>query len=371
MPVATPADSRVEGHDGTARIRRLPGDVALFVGPMAAQAEGVLLGPYARLAEFERDCGHADAATPDYLRRAAAAFFANGGRRLHLATVAARAGGEADAAAYAMALQASAALVEVAVVAAPGASILADRVAIEDALIAHVERDGLWRLLVLDPPPGLDPAGMGAWRARLDTPHAATYYPWITSGTALQPPSGFICGAYAANDHQHGIHRAPANLGLSGVGGFEHEASRADCEALVPLGINCLRRLPGRGPCLWGARTLGSDPAYRYVNVRRLLDQLQRSLARGLAWVAFEAQSEALWARVRLAIDDYLLQLWRDGALSGDRPDAAWFARCDRSTMTQADIDNGRLRCMVGVAVQRPGEFVTLRIALATATAVG
>lgn len=351
-------------------IERLARDTSLFVGPLPDVAGDALLGPFTDPAGFEQACGPVDPAAPDLLRRAAAAFFADGGRRLHVAPVATGAGDEPDAQAFATALQASLVQDDIGVVAAPGASLLADREAIEDALLAHVGTPGLWRFLVLDPPPGLDLDGVRAWRTRFDSAHAAAYYPWIVADAMPQPPSGFLCGVYAAVDAQRGVHRAPANVALEGSTGFERFLSDGENEILNPLGINCLRRFPGRGLRIWGARTLSSDPERRYVNVQRLLDQIRFSLDRGLAWTAFEPQGEPLWTHVRTQAEDFLHRQWREGALAGNRPDEAWFVRCDGATMTRADIEAGRLVCEIGVAALHPAEFIVFRLALATAPPV-
>ena len=371
MPTPAPPGIYTEETSvAPAPIERLARDAALFVGSLPDEAGDALLGPFTDPAGFEQACGPVDATAPDPLRRAAAAFFANGGRRLHVAPVATGTGGEADAQAFSAALQASLVQDDIGVVAAPGASLLADREAIEDTLLAHVGTPGRWRFLVLDPPPGLDPGGVRAWRARLDSAHAATYYPWIIADAMPQPPSGFLCGVYAAVDAQQGTHRAPANVALNGATGFERFLDKNENEVLNPLGINCLRRFPGRGLRAWGARTLSRDPDWKYVNVRRLLDQLQLSLDRGLAWTAFEPQAESLWTRVRAQAGDFLFRQWREGALMGNRPDEAWFVRCDRTTMTEADIEAGRLVCEIGVAVVKPAEFIVFRLALATAAAM-
>ena len=371
MPEFTSPGVYVEEISFTSRpIECLPVDAALFVGRLPDGSHDAIRGPFVDLAEFEQACGPVDVATPDYLRRAVAAFFANGGRKLHIAVVDAEGESEPDAADYATALQASLESTDIGLVAAPGASTLADGAAIEDVLLAHVASPDLGRFLLLDPPSGLDIAGIRAWRSRFDSPRAATYYPWIVADGMPQPPSGFLCGVYAATDRQRGVHVAPANLELKGADGFERPLTHVENELLNPLGINCLREFPGRGLRVWGARTLSSDPEWKYVNVRRLIDQLQRSLCRGLEWVATERQDESLWANVRAVAGDFLMQEWRNGALVGDKPQTAWFVRCDRETMTQADIDAGKLVCMIGVAPARPTEFVTFRIVLATLPAV-
>lgn len=199
---------------------------------------------------------------------------------------------------------------------------------------------------------------------------ATLYTPWIRvadpeapgGGTVLVPPAGHIAGAWVRSDAAHGIWRAPANLQLVGALGLERTIPDAEQGAIAANGVNVLRIFPSRGVLVWGARTLSSEPEFRYVNVRRLLTMISRSLSRGLAWTAFEPNGEAMWARARTDAEQYLFGLWRAGALPATTPDRAYFVRCDRSTMTQDDIDAGRLVMMVGVAAVRPAEFTIIRI---------
>ena len=117
---------------------------------------------------------------------------------------------------------------------------------------------------------------------------------------------------------------------------------------------------------MWGARTLSSNPEWKYVNVRRLLLHLEESIERGTRWAVFEPNNETLWATTRQSIENFLLSLWRAGALQGSKPDDSFFVKCDRSTMTQDDIDNGRLIALIGVAPTKPAEFVIFRISQKT-----
>ena len=116
-------------------------------------------------------------------------------------------------------------------------------------------------------------------------------------------------------------------------------------------------------------RTVASDPDFKYVDVRRYLAFLEESISQGIQFAAFEPNGEALWANVRTAVSDFLYTQWQNGSLVGTRPEEAFFVKCDRSTMTQNDLDNGRLVLLVGVATTRPAEFVTLRITVMTSTA--
>lgn len=289
------------------------------------------------------------------LADAVTAFFGNGGGRLYVSGTA-----TPDRAGVAAAL---AALPEVDVVAAPG---LTDP-GIAAALIADVEAPRRYRFALIDPPPSLDVAGVRAFRTGLDSRHAALYWPWVVTAAGTVAPSGFIAGIFNRSDVERGVWKAPANEVVRGATGFEHAVDAAEQDALNPLGINCLRDFPSRGLRVWGARTLSSDPAWKYVSVRRQLDWLQHSLDTGLQWTVFEPNAERLWSQVRDTAREFLMQHWQAGALLGATPEQAFFVRCDRTTMTQDDIDNGRLVLEVGVAAVRPGEFVIFRIGLWTA----
>jgi len=178
-----------------------------------------------------------------------------------------------------------------------------------------------------------------------------------------------MCGIYARSDNDRGVWKAPANEVVRGALRFESDINFGQQEVLNPLGVNCLRYFPGRGYRVWGARTASSDPEWKYVNVRRYFIYLEASLDRGTQWVVFEPNGDALWANVRETVSSFLYNEFVSGALLGTTPEQAYFVRCDRSTMTQADLDNGRLICLVGVAALKPAEFVIFRIGQKTADA--
>ncbi len=211
------------------------------------------------------------------------------------------------------------------------------------------------------------------WRAKFDSTHAAMYYPWVTVLDPVTrdelhlPPSGFVAGIYARNDIDHGVHKAPANEVVRSAIGFEYLINKGQQDVLNPRGVNCFRFFPGRGYRLWGARTISSDPEWKYINVRRYFAYLERSIDRGTQWIVFENNSEPLWAKVARTVDDFLYNEWKSEHLMGTAPEEAYFVRCDRSTMTQNDIDNGRLICLIGVAPVKPAEFVIFRIGQWTA----
>ncbi len=206
-----------------------------------------------------------------------------------------------------------------------------------------------------------------------DSSYGAVYYPWVRvldariQSSLLIPPSGAMAAIYARTDAQRGIHKAPSNEIVRGIvdhDPLEYLVTAGQQNILNPRGINAIRdfRDGHRGIRVWGARTMSSDPEWKYISVRRLVIFLEQSIDRGTQWVVFEPNGEPLWASVRQVVSDFLLSVWRSGALQGSTPDKAFFVRCDRTTMTQNDLDNGRLICLVGVAPIRPAEFVILRI---------
>lgn len=272
-------------------------------------------------------------------------------------------------------------LEDISIVAAPGYSwnysgANESRVeTIEGHLINHCEGIMHYRVAVLDAPNDQTLGQIRNYRGRIDSTHAALYYPWITildpvtEEEIIVPPSGHVAGIYARNDVEYGVHKAPANEVVRQAIGFERLLNKGQQDVLNPEGINCFRFFEGRGYRLWGARTVSSDPEWKYVNVRRYFAYLERSIERGTQWAVFENNNEPLWNNVRRTIEDFLFNEWKSGRLMGTTPKEAYFVRCDRSTMTQNDIDNGRLICLIGVAPIKPAEFVIFRIGQWTADA--
>lgn len=243
--------------------------------------------------------------------------------------------------------------------------------AVQLAMIAHCELLGD-RMAIIDPPPGLSPQQVKEWRTDLagyDSKYAALYYPWIrvhdpSTGTAdFVPPSGHMAGVWARNDATRGVHKAPANEVVRGALTLATQLTKAEQELLNPIGVNCIRTFPGRGVRVWGARTLSSDPAWRYLNVRRLFNYLEESILGGTQWVVFEPNDDALWARIRRTISAFLVMEWRRGALFGLTPDEAFYVRCDRETNPAESIDAGQVVCEIGIAPVKPAEFVIFRLA--------
>jgi len=263
---------------------------------------------------------------------------------------------------------------EISIVATPGSSTLSEDqgLSVANELLSHATRMR-YRIAIIDSRRNASIGETRAYRAKLDSTYGAYYYPWVrifdpvTREELDVPPSGFVAGIYARNDINRGVYKAPANEVLEGAIGLERLLNKSQQDILNPLGINCFRYFEGRGFRLWGARTISSDPEWKYVNLRRYFAYLEHSIDKGTQWAVFEPNGELLWANIRRTISDFLLNEWQNGALLGDKPEKAYFVKCDRSTMSQNDLDNGRLVCLVGVAALRPAEFVIIRIGQWTA----
>jgi phage tail sheath protein FI len=268
-------------------------------------------------------------------------------------------------------------LTDISIVAAPGSTApnttidsdldTADKLTIAGLLITHCEQM-LYRVAILDSILGQDLTDISEYRGQLDSEYAALYYPWVlvddlVSETEISlPPSSFVAGLYVDNDIQTGVHKAPANMVVQLALGFEVMLNKSQQDLLNPLGIDCFRFFENRGYRLWGARTISSNSQWQYVNIRRYFCYLEHSIDLGTQWVVFEPNSEALWARVVTAVTQFLLTEFQSGRLMGAKPAEAFFVTCDRSTMTQDDIDQGRLICVIGVAPIYPAEFVIFQI---------
>ena len=272
-------------------------------------------------------------------------------------------------------------LQNVSLVAVPGQT----GAALQQAVVDHCE-EMRYRFAVLDgPAPENDTlTDVQIHRQQYDTKYAALYHPWLmipdpfpsSLATLRQfpiPPCGHVLGIYARVDNERGVHKAPANEVVRGITGLTRYFNKSEQDILnpYPQNINVVRdfRPNNRAIRVWGARCLTSDNDFKYVNVRRLLIFLEDSIDRGLQWVVFEPNAEELWARVRRAVTNFLTTVWRNGALEGTTPAEGFFVKCDRTTMTRDDIDNGRLICVIGVAPVKPAEFVIIRIGLWTADA--
>lgn len=243
-------------------------------------------------------------------------------------------------------------------------------------LIAHCESLGS-RFAVLDIPRSARKIDdILAHRDMFDSNYAAMYHPWLEIFDPLDkkniaiPPSGSICGIYARSDNTRGVHKAPANEVVRACVGLDCQFNKGEQDILNPKGVNLIRTFPGQGIRVWGARCATSNSTWKYVNVRRLFIFIEESIKANTNWAVFEPNDEVLWVRVKRTIDVFLTGLWRNGYLAGSSAQEAFFVNIGRSTMSQDDIDNGRLVCVIGVAPVKPAEFVIFRITQKTSDAV-
>jgi phage tail sheath protein FI len=287
-----------------------------------------------------------------YLPYAVEGFFGNGGKRCFVSSV-----NDLD---YARALT-KLEVVDASIIYVPNVQALAG---LADLLISHCERLRN-RFVIFDSLKGQDSSSVTKPMA---SSFAALYYPWIyvkenvTGKLCLVPMGGHVAGIYARTDMEAGVHKAPANQVVHGALGIEITLKSYQQDSLNPQGINSIRNFPGRGLLLWGARTLSIDPTKKYVNICRLLIYLEQSIKKGTAWATFEPNNEATWAKMKSTIENFLTQAWTDKMLLGAKKQEAFLVNCDRTTMTQNDIDNGRINVLIGVAPEKAAEFIIFRI---------
>lgn len=236
------------------------------------------------------------------------------------------------------------------------------------ALVNHCEKLGS-RFAVLDMPKQMKTTtDLLQHRDIVDSDYCAMYHPWLKVFDPLDkrdifiPPSGSILGIFARSDNSRGVHKAPANEVVANCTGLSVNYNVGEQDMLNPKGVNLIRKFPGAGIRVWGARTATSRPLWKYINVRRLFIYLEESIKANTNWVVFEPNDPALWARVQRTIEIFLEGVWKTGALAGGGPGDSYFVDIGTNTMTKDDIDNGRLICVIGVAPVKPAEFVIFRI---------
>jgi phage tail sheath protein FI len=249
---------------------------------------------------------------------------------------------------------------EIAIILAPGQV----SPAVQDALLSHCEtrKD---RFAILDSPETIQ-GGVDKLPKPRDSKYGAYYFPWIQvydpdKGNIFVPPSGHIAGVYSRTDSERGVHKAPANEIIRGALGMKYNVSKGEQDLLNPKGINAIRFMNG-AIRIWGARTLSTDPSWRYINVRRLFIMIESSIERATQWVVFEPNDHRLWKRVQRTIASFLTLLWRNGALMGTSPEQAFYVKCDDETNPPEVIDAGQVVVEIGVAPVKPAEFVIFRI---------
>ncbi len=241
---------------------------------------------------------------------------------------------------------------------------------LQGKMIAHAENAGD-RMAILDTPPDLLPQDVLEWRmntAGYDSKMAALYYPWIevmnplTKRPMMMPPSGHVAGVWCRIDGTRGVHKAPANEVILGANGLGFQITQAEQGGLNKVGINCVRAFPGRGIRIWGARTLSSDPEWRYINVRRLFNYVSESIMEGTQWSVFEPNDQMLWMRLRASVTSFLMRVWRSGALFGATPGEAFYVKCDAETNPPEVVEAGQVICEIGISPVKPAEFVIFRL---------
>lgn len=369
--------------------RPIQGVATSTVGFVGECADGPIAGlPHlvTSFKEFQHTFGSLEDLVQDgtprlnHLAHAVRLFFENGGQRACIARISRADGLPATPTEFtgsgsgpsATGLAALGEVEDIAIVVAPGAGSLAaaeDCRVVRQSLLDHCEKHR-YRFAILSGSPDLDADGIRQVRAEHDSSQGALYFPWLVvqdpTDTTGRPselmlaPDGALAGIYARTDSDRGVHQAPANVEVRGILRFSQSVDAQQQEVLNPEGINCLRSFAGRGHLVWGARTMSFDSEWRYVNVRRTMIYLEHSIDRGLQWVVFEPNQEQLWERVRQAIETFLQSAWKAGALLGSTPGEAFFVKCDRTTMTKADLDHGRLVGLIGMAPSHPAEFTVL-----------
>jgi phage tail sheath protein FI len=336
-------------------IAPVPTSVAAIVGALPGGRDAPLL--VTSLSDFERQSGSAEGEVGDAVRL----FFDNGGRRAYVVSLDDN-----------RPLRALDALTDtdfnILVIPATARLPAATTIAVRAALFAQKRR----ALYVADPPALRTVQNVARWaRSFGGGPNSAVYFPRLrirtASGERDVAASGAVAGVYARTDSERGVWVSPSEARLDGVVGPAVELTDDQSAALTEAGVNTIRLIPGRGLRVWSARTREElDQEWKYVPVRRLALFLEESIDQGLQWVVFEPNEPPLWTQVRAAVRAFLRAIWRSGGLKGTKPEQAFFVRCDRTTMTQDDIDGGRLVVEVGFAPLRPAEFVVLRIGLWT-----
>jgi phage tail sheath protein FI len=379
-PYLSPGVFIEEQDTGARPIAAVATSTAGFVGtaPIAAAGRGEAI-PVDNWGQFYKLFVGDKGKTTD-LANAVQGFFANGGSRCYIANV-----GADDP--IAPGLEALNLIDEIAIIAAPGRTDQQSYAALLDA--AETMKD---RVAILDGPPTVDDieqltrAGMvdsggdgggsgkkqkSGLRPRIsDKGYGAFYFPWLRVADALDPkvivsapPSGHIAGLWAQTDATRGVHKAPANMAVRGALGLTKIVSRAEHDGLNKFGVNVIRYFSREGIRVWGARTLaGEDSNWKYLNVRRLFAMIEESIAISTRWVIFEPNDKPLWNDLKRDIGNFLRVIHSQGALAGEKPEQAFFVKCDAETNPPEIVDLGQVVVVIGIAPVKPAEFLIIRI---------
>ena len=333
-------------------------------------------------AKFVQDGGKS---TP--LSNAVYGFFLNGGRRCFVVNI-----GSSDSLVAVpgkrTGLQCLEVLDDCPIIAAPGLNTVESY----DAILSHCEKLKN-RVAILDPQQGITdiqqlvkvaavrrPRGAsdaaptdvaaGAKPRQSDQGYGAFYFCEILAMDPLEGkvvtmyPSGHIAGVWARTDGRRGVHKAPANETLRGAVGVCYQITQEEQAVLNPESVNCIRFFPREGVRIWGGRTLASSSSeFRYISVRRTFIMICESIKRSTRWIVFEPNDRSLWKSIIRDVSAFLTLLWRQGALMGLTPEAAFFVKCDEETNPPEVINAGQVVIEVGIAPVKPAEFVVFRIA--------
>jgi phage tail sheath protein FI len=232
-----------------------------------------------------------------------------------------------------------------------------------------------YRMALLDPPPGLLPTEVAVWAGSLrgvSGRFGALYYPWLEAPdprsfdapSITVPPSGHVAGIFARSDQLKGVRKPPANEPLDFLTDIAFAVDDDTQGDLNTARVNCIRALSGRGIRIWGARTLSApaDTTWMFINVRRLMSFIEASIERSSRWAVFENNDDRLRRAMVHSLNVFLRGIWESGGLNGNRPEEAYFVKCDATNNPPATVDNGQLICQVGVAVAVPMEFLIFEI---------
>jgi uncharacterized protein len=308
-------------------------------------------------------------------------FFQNGGSRCYVVNVGTDAPITGGSGAQRHGLRALEPIDDIAIVAAPGyttpmayeslishCEAMGDRVAVLDAAAQVVDVEQLTRVAT---PAQDEEDGNPALRPRVsDNGFGACYFPWLLIRNPFKPaeliqapPAGHLAGVWAQTDATRGVHKAPANCAIRGALDLTQVITDAEQGLLNSNGVNAIRLFPVEGIRVWGARTIAPAASeWRYLNVRRLFNMIEESIAKSTRWVVFEPNDESLWKSITRDVSAFLKLIWRDGALQGSTPEQAFYVKCDNETNPQEVIDAGRVVIEIGIAPVKPAEFVIFRI---------
>jgi hypothetical protein len=243
---------------------------------------------------------------------------------------------------------------------------------IVELLLQHCEEMNN-RFFVIDPPQDLHEDGLFSWVRRLretnrtSSAYGAIYYPWLHTGDVTFPPSGPVCGIYAAveaDEPSFGVRHPPANRVLQNVTHPAVSVSWRDSETYIESHINPILTQPARGVVIWGARTLAMDERWMHINSRRIMNLVAEQLRRDSDWVVFENQRPELWEIVRRTATQRLDAMWAAGMLTGDHEGEEYLVQCDAELNPVATRDAGQVNVRVTLRPISTAEFIVVDLRL-------